>query len=105
MSLLYAGVSLLALAVLFAAAAVLPNVRKRAMSNEAADNFIFFGHLKSWEWRDVEKALRDRDPLPVISRQLVVMSKIAWRKHACVKASLSLSVLGSALVALGGLLG
>jgi hypothetical protein len=47
-----------------------------------------------------EDALKTVDILPVLSRQLVAMSKIAWAKHFRVQVSMAFGVCGVALVAL-----
>lgn len=102
---LYIGVAVLALSALFAISVVSPNLRKRKVPSEVGENFIFFGHVRHWNPADLERALRERDPLPVLSRQLVVMSKIAWGKHERVKWSFLLAVLGALLVAGAGIFG
>lgn len=94
------GISLLVVGVLCAVKAVAPGLRHKKLPVEQRDNFIYFGHLKSWDPSRLETALKDKDILPVLSRQLVVMSKIAWHKHQMVLASLVSSVAGTAVVAL-----
>ncbi|GAB7188958.1 hypothetical protein ATKI12_8789 [Kitasatospora sp. Ki12] len=94
------GAACIGIAALYAIAVVSPNIRKRAMPTEAAENFVFFGHLKQWNTDDLAEALRTKDPLPVLTRQLVVMSQIAWTKHVRVRLSFNWAVAGSALLAL-----
>lgn len=81
----YLGVAALAIGTLFAISVVSPNLRKAKVSLESHDNFVFFGHVRHWNPAELEMALRERDPLPVLARQLVVMSEIAWKKHERVK--------------------
>ncbi|MCX5215634.1 DUF5706 domain-containing protein [Kitasatospora sp. NBC_00240] len=100
----WTGVAFIAVAALYAIAVVSPNIRRRAMPTEGSENFVFFGHLKQWKADDLVEALKTKDPLPVLSRQLIVMSEIAWTKHARVRISFILAVVGSALVALAGVM-
>src|SRR3712207_62647 len=79
---------------------VKPRVRRRDMADEWRDNFVFFGHRQSWRPEDLEAALAERSVLPVLTRQLVNMSKIAWRKHLLVEVSMLCAVVGTALVSL-----
>ncbi|WP_369170472.1 Pycsar system effector family protein [Streptomyces sp. R28] len=101
----YLGVAALAIGALFAISVVSPNLRKAKVSPESHDNFVFFGHVRHWDPAELETALRERDPLPVLARQLVVMSEIAWKKHERVKKSFALAVLGALLVAVAGIFG
>ena len=54
---------------------------------------MFFGHLRHWNSDNLAKALSERDILPVLSRQIVNMSCIAWGKHRSVQLSLALLLL------------
>jgi len=69
-------------------------------TSESADNFIIFGHLRLWDPVAPSTALRDRDLLPVLSRQILDTSKIAWRKLRRVQISLWCAVLGTAALGL-----
>ena len=94
----WVGSLCLLLAALAAASVVAPRLRASATKKEWRDNYIYFGHLRHWSAPDLAKALTKRDLLPVLSRQLVAMSRVAWRKHRRVQASLVLAVIGAALV-------
>ena len=94
----------LSVAVLCAAAAVVPQIRGRLARRNWQDNFIYFGHLRSWTPRNLEEALLDMELLPVLTRQLVAMSKIAWIKYRLVQVSLILAVLGALLITVSGVL-
>ncbi|MFF3942090.1 Pycsar system effector family protein [Streptomyces phaeofaciens] len=83
---------------------VAPRTRGESTAAEAADNFVYFGHLRHWDPEGLRRALTTRDPLPMLSRQLVVMSRIAWRKHRWVELSFALSGLGGVLLCLALLL-
>ena len=94
----WVGIAVLILGVLASASVVAPRVRRNKMGEEWRQNFIFFGHLKDWEPDDLTAALSQRDILPVLSRQLVVMSKIAWQKHEQVQISMWSGAFGTLLV-------
>lgn len=70
----------------------------------SAENFIFFGHAQYWESDDLATALKERDILPMITRQIVIMAEIAWKKHRWVQVSMTLGGVGGALMVACGLL-
>ncbi|MEU6404109.1 Pycsar system effector family protein [Streptomyces sp. NPDC046985] len=86
-SLLWSGTALIIVSGLFAMLVVIPRMRARAMEAEAASNFIYFGHLMHRHTDELARTLEETDVLPVLSRQLIVMSKIAWDKHRHVQLS------------------
>ncbi|WP_368067388.1 Pycsar system effector family protein [Streptomyces sp. VNUA116] len=94
-ALLWAGALFLAGGAACAAVTVSPNLRKERRGANADDDFLFFGHLRSWAPTELETALRDKDPLPALSRQLVVMSEVAWTKHRWVQWSFVLAAAGA----------
>jgi hypothetical protein len=105
LNLLYwAGVGLLALAVLCSISAVVPQTRKRHLGREHQQNFFYFGHIRHWTPEDLANEIRRSDLLPVLARQLVVMSQIAWRKYRMVQLSLVSALAGAAFTALAGIL-
>jgi len=77
----------------------MPQIRRRRTKTEWRDDFIFFGHLRHWKDDDLAAAWASHDPAPVLARQAVAMSKIAWRKHGLLQLSLTTAVLG-----IGGLI-
>lgn len=95
------GLLLLAVAALAAVSAVIPQVRRSSTKTESRDSFIFFGHLRHWNADELAGAWASRDPTPVLARQAVVMSKIAWGKHRRLQLSLTAAVLGTASLVLG----
>ncbi|MFF4756163.1 Pycsar system effector family protein [Streptomyces sp. NPDC002514] len=101
----YLGVVALATGALFAITVVSPRLRKSEIHPGSNDNFMFFGHIRHWDPAGLETALREQDVLPLLSRQLVIMSEIAWTKHERVKKSFAFAVLGAVLVALAGIFG
>lgn len=92
------GTVLLLLGVLLALVAVVPRSGGAARNSHRNGNFIYFGALRHWDARELSIALRSADCLPVLSEQLVIMSRIAWRKHALVKYSLAIATTGLILV-------
>ncbi len=93
-----AGIAAVVLATLCSVGAVRPQIKERAVEGQWNENFIFFGHLKFWKDDELERALQERDVLPMLARQLIVMSEIAWKKHRLLKWSLTLLVLGCAFL-------
>lgn len=90
----YAGGISLVLAAACAMWVVIPRLRMWHVGKEWPDNFIYFGHVKFWEPPALMQKLKDTDMLPVVSKQLVSMSKIAWQKHILVKLSMVLAATG-----------
>ncbi|MFD8373647.1 Pycsar system effector family protein [Streptomyces sp. NPDC059688] len=103
--LLWIGVLLMVGGASCAAWAISPNLRKERRGPEVDDDFLYFGHIRNLEPEVLEAALRDKDPLPSLSRQAVVMSEIAWTKHRRVQWSLMLGVAGSAAFGLATVVG
>ncbi|TDD47719.1 Pycsar system effector family protein [Saccharopolyspora elongata] len=99
--LLWAGFLLMAGGASCAAVTISPNLRKERRGPNKNDDFLFFGHLRTWEPGELEAVLRETDPLPALSRQLVVMSEIAWVKHRWVQWSFILAVVGAATLGVG----
>lgn len=100
----WVGVACFVAALLLVVGVVTPQIRSSETEAEWPDRFIFFGHLRHWAEADLARALQERDILPVLSHQLVVMSKIAWRKHRLLQGSMVLAVVGSVLVGVAALL-
>ncbi|MEU8945311.1 Pycsar system effector family protein [Streptomyces sp. NPDC048489] len=103
--LLWIGVLLMVAGVSFAAWAISPNLSKERRGPESDDDFLYFGHVRHLDPAVLEAALRDKDPLPSLSRQVVVMSEIAWNKHRRVQWSLMLAVAGCAAFGLATVVG
>lgn len=75
---------------------VAPIVNRKAANANWNSNYIYFGHLRKWKPADLERALENEPVLPVLARQLVVMSDIAWKKHERVQWSVIAGLLGGA---------
>ncbi|MER5785750.1 Pycsar system effector family protein [Streptomyces mobaraensis] len=93
--LLWAGVAALVVGLACAVLAVAPSLRAD-VPGPAEERFVYFGHLRHWEPGALEYRLREADPLPALSRELVVMSRIAWRKHVYVRWSFVCAAVGTA---------
>lgn len=92
-----AGVGFLLFSVLMSLLVVLPQLNRRQSRRTWSENIIYFGHLRHWQPDDLAAALRAKQPSEdQLSRQLVAMARIAWRKHAWLQWSLVSLVAGSA---------
>ncbi len=87
----------LGLAILISAAVVIPYLRSSQLKREAAENYVYFGHLRHWKPDDLAKELETGSTLPSLSQQLINMSDIAWSKHRRLQASLLLAGIGLGL--------
>lgn len=84
-----AGILFLCAAVLLAALAVLPQLRGRRLSGESKRNFLYFGHLQYWDAEALSKEIKkDPNVLDQVTSQIVIMSKIVWRKNVWLQWSL-----------------
>ncbi|TSD93462.1 hypothetical protein FOV72_19575 [Gordonia rubripertincta] len=99
------GVTLLAIAMLFAVGVVIPQLRSNQKLKEeaAAGNFIYFGHLRHLEPEAIGNLINNSEILPILAHQHRRMAEIAWTKHRCVQVSMVLAVLGVGLVSVAGL--
>lgn len=99
------GVAFLAIAISTAIFAVVPQIRRRPAKEACRNNWIFFGHLRFWENpEDLVSAWKYREVLPVLARQAIFMSRVTWRKHRLLQASLVAAMLsGVALVVAGSI--
>lgn len=101
--LLGAGAVLLVISVGFALLVVYPQLRGRSTRREFQHDVVYFGHLRLWDAeRLTERLAEGSGELPSLARQLVRMSKIAWRKHVWLQWSLALFVAG--VLSVGGAL-
>lgn len=86
-----AGLVLLLAALLLSALVVMPRLRRRQSRSDWHGQMIYFGHLRHWDTAALKQALDENAPATdQLAAQLVVMSKIAWRKHAQLQLSLLL---------------
>lgn len=97
------GLALILVGAVFAVTVVIPRLKSDMVKSKAPDNFIYFGHAQHWEPDDLEAALKEREILPVISRQIVVMADIAWQKHRWVQLSMFTGCAGGVCIVLAAL--
>lgn len=102
-----AGISLLIGAILFAGAAVFPQLNRRDARRNWTSNYLYFGHVRRWRPEDLVTAVQnDRAERGhfVTSTQIVALSKIVWRKHVFLQWSMTLALLGGACVGAAAML-
>ncbi|MEU5386459.1 Pycsar system effector family protein [Kitasatospora cineracea] len=99
------GVLCMVIGVGFATAAIIPNLGKSGEEVGGSQDFTFFGHARNLDPVALETAFRDDDPLPVLARQVVVLSGLAWVKHRRVQWSLLHAVAGCAAFGLAAVVG
>ncbi|WP_175374888.1 Pycsar system effector family protein [Tsukamurella pulmonis] len=92
----WCGTLLLAAGAVTAGSVVRPRLRKAELQAESEGNFIYFGHLQHLTPDQIAEHLKETALLPVLSKQLSEMSKIAWKKHRQVQLSLSFAPVGVA---------
>lgn len=100
----YGALGCLIVAASLAMWVVIPRLRMWKVRKEAPENFIYFGHLQYWEPLELAEKIKTAEMLPVIAKQMVGMSEIAWRKHLFVKASMILAIVGGGCLLACGLL-
>ena len=96
------GLVALLLSILLSVFVVFPQLNRAKSKKNWRSNTIYFGHLRHWDAADLSSVLgRDEPQRDQLATQLVAMSKIAWRKHSALQASLLAFVVGiAALVVL-----
>jgi len=96
------GVGLHVIAVIFAAAAVIPMLgRTKAHRAERTQNAIYFGHLRHWKPDQLIHWLArmtPEDELEQLNRQLIALSRRNWRKHRNLQLAMVAALLGAALI-------
>lgn len=78
------GFALLLIGIVLAVTALVPRVTSERPSKNEVRDYIYFGHTRLWTPEALEAELR-KPVLPILSRQLVVLGRISWRKHYLVK--------------------
>ncbi|OKI25108.1 Pycsar system effector family protein [Streptomyces sp. CB03911] len=102
-SLLWIGAFFILVGAVCSILVVIPRLRAGKVKAEAPNNFIYFGHLMHREKTELVTALQQADMLPVLSQQLIEMSKITWTKHRHVQYSFLLFGIGAILVFFAGI--
>lgn len=97
------GISLVSVSILLALSVVVPQLNRRQAKKDWEDNMIYFGHLRHWDVDKLVAALFNADIHPrQLARQLIQMSRIAWRKHVWLQWSLGALVVGASFIAAAG---
>lgn len=104
LGLFWAGVAIVVISLLIVLSVVTPHLRSRAAESEHSANFIYFGHVRHWTAENLEEALKTAPLLPVLSRQVVATSNIAWSKHRRLQVSVLGALGGTLLVGLAALM-
>ncbi|BBA95448.1 hypothetical protein RVR_304 [Actinacidiphila reveromycinica] len=97
----WAGTALLVVSAAVCVLAVTPRLDGAAHSRRRSVDCVYFGHLRNWDPADLADALRAHDPLPALTRELVAVSRICWRKHRLLQVSIALACAGTVLAATG----
>jgi hypothetical protein len=101
--LVHVGLVFLGASVLASLAVVMPQLSRRKARRNWSTNTIYFGHLRRWDPNKLAQALSSGTlTTDQLARQLVEMSKIAWRKHAWLQWSLGFLLFGVALLVWAG---
>lgn len=92
------GLACLLSGVLLASLVVVPRLRRSSiLKRESKSNFIYFGHLRHWTAEELEVALEQKNILSILSRQLVSMAGIAWKKHRWAQWALRFTLIGAGI--------
>ncbi|TJZ41976.1 hypothetical protein FCH28_36005 [Streptomyces piniterrae] len=104
-ALYWTGVGLLMAAIVMAVVVVMPRLDGAAAKADPRAGFVYFGHLRHWAPAQLTEALRGQDPVPVLCRQVIDMSRISWRKHRLVQMSLVAATAGAATACTARIIG
>ncbi|MGW9467360.1 Pycsar system effector family protein [Cellulosimicrobium funkei] len=96
------SVVLVATGAVFATLVVAPRLRSKNLHREAASNYIYFGHARSWTQQRLVADIRRVDLAGQIARQVIVMAEIAWIKHRRAALSIWFGVAGGAFLLAAG---
>jgi hypothetical protein len=88
------GVAAIMAGAALSAMVITPRLRTGHLRRESRTDHVYFGHTRHWTPEDLERSLRQGDPIPQLSRQIVALAEIAWVKHRRVRASIVVSVVG-----------
>jgi hypothetical protein len=94
------GIAVLSLSLLMVLWVISPHLRSTRLGAEYRSNVIYFGHARHWDPPELTAFLSGGDILPMLSRQIVTISNIAWKKHRNLQLSILGSVIGAVLVAI-----
>ncbi|MGN2359934.1 Pycsar system effector family protein [Streptomyces luridiscabiei] len=101
----WAAVGLLLSSAAVSLCVVLPQLDHSVTRTRWRSGFVYFGHLRHWDPDDLTQALLTREPLPVLSQQIVDMSRICYRKYRLVQVSIVLASVGTVIATVSLFLG
>ncbi|MFF2137920.1 Pycsar system effector family protein [Streptomyces sp. NPDC058193] len=101
----WAAVGLLLSSAAVSLCVVLPQLDHAVTRTRWRSGFVYFGYLRHWDPGDLAQALLTREPLPVLSQQIVDMSRICYRKYRLVQVSIVLASVGTVIATVGLFLG
>ena len=97
------GMCLTVIGVIISGLVIAPRLNRRLTKKNWQQNYLYFGHLRSWDTHRLKRALTELDndqELELLSAQLVAMARIAWYKHALLQLALASLLCGVPLVVL-----
>jgi hypothetical protein len=83
---------LLIAGIVCSALVVVPMLNSKDARHMWDQHIIYFGHLRHWNEIDLVEKLKTADIMPMLARQLVIMSKYAWIKHLRLQWSIGLGL-------------
>lgn len=98
------GLAVLFGSMLASLAVVMPQLSRRRARRTWQTNMIYFGHLRHWDPEQLANELiaGNIPSAAQLARQLIEMSRIAWRKHVWLQWSLILLIVASLLLVAAG---
>jgi hypothetical protein len=103
--LVLSGIAALTIAVCLAGGAVLPILRSaRQAKADHGDNAVYFGHIMHWQPAALAAQLSDlssEEELAMVTRQVIIVSRINWLKHRLLQCSVVLTLVAFNLMAIG----
>ncbi|MFF1823837.1 Pycsar system effector family protein, partial [Kribbella sp. NPDC058245] len=94
-----AGLVLMVGALLCAVAVVLPILRARH-TKHGAGSVLYFGTVRHYTPDELADRLAGEDTVREICAQSVILSRLSWRKHRLLQASMLATIAGSAVTGL-----
>jgi hypothetical protein len=95
-----AGVAFIVLGLVVVALCVRPRLRNPNIEAESKVDYIYFGHVRRWDAESLSNELARNEMTQVVTRQVVRMAEIAWRKHRYLQVSITSAMIGTLLVSL-----
>ncbi len=94
------GVAFIVLGLVVVAWCVRPRLRNPNIEAESKVDYIYFGHVRRWDGENLADQVARNEMMQVVTRQVVRMAEIAWRKHRYLQVSITSAMIGTLLVSL-----